>query len=474
MKVLVTGATGYIGGRLIPMLLEKGYLVTVLVRDIDRIKQKEWFNKVDIIKGDTLKNGVWKKKLDDFSAAYYLIHSMYSEGSFDELDKISAKNFAKAAKKIPHVIYLGGLLPHAEENSKHLSSRATTGSILASLLPTTEFRAGPIIGSGSASFEMVRYLTERLPVMVAPKWIHNLVQPIAIRDVLSYLICALKIGPQGIVEIGSERLTFKEMMLKYAKVKGLKRWIFSVPVLSPTLAARWVGLITPIPNKIAVPLIEGVKHPVIADISKSKKLFPDIKPITYNKAVKLALSKTAARIVETRWCGSIGNATTYKLNDQDGIIQEEHAVSVNAAPKFLFEAFSDIGGKKGWYAWNWAWKFRGFLDRMIGGPGLSRGRRNTKALHNGDIIDFWRIESIKINKELLLRAEMKVPGKAWLRFQAVPKNKSETILIQTAYFRPHGLLGHLYWLAMLPAHYFIFPNMLKSIAKNAESISSQS
>lgn len=472
MKILVTGATGYIGGRLIPLLLEEGHKLTVLVRDKERIQGRAWADHVTVIEGDLLdKKGDWMLSLGKFSAAYYLVHSMYSgDGDFSKLDVKAARNFCKAASDIKHIIYLGGLLPNGKNVSKHLKSRAETGKVLRKHLPVTEFRAGPIIGSGSASFEMVRYLTERLPIMVTPKWIFNKVQPIAIRNVLEYLVAALKKKPNGVIEIGSEAVTFKEMMQTYACVRKLpKRIIIPLPVLTPKLAARWVGLVTPIPNRLAIPLVEGVNHPVLADTQKANELFPKIKPFTYKKAVELALNKIITESVETRWSGSVRDNRVYKFQDKEGMMKEVRHVIVNAMPEKVFNVYCDLGGDKGWLAWNWAWKLRGFIDKIFGGPGLRRGRRRNKTLLVGDTLDFWRIEKIVKDEELLLRAEMKVPGDAWLRLESSPLKNGKTLLTQTAYFIPKGLPGLLYWYAMFPAHLFIFSNMVNEIKKIAEA-----
>ncbi|HQU09862.1 MAG TPA: NAD(P)H-binding protein, partial [Opitutales bacterium] len=278
-KILVTGATGYIGGRLIPQLLTLKLTVTVLVRSASRICGQPWASQVNVIEGDLCDaQGTWSSQLSGFDAAYYLVHSLQAGANFDQVDAQAAHNFGNAVRGTPHVIYLGGLLPQEGNASEHLMSRAHTGKILAEYVALTEFRAGPIIGSGSASFEMLRYLTERLPIMVTPKWVTHEVQPIAIRNVLAYLIMALKKSPAGIVEIGANRISFKAMMEGYARIRRLKRVIIPLPVLTPWLAAHWVGAVTPIPNKLAIPLIKGIVHPVLADTKKAQELFPNIHP----------------------------------------------------------------------------------------------------------------------------------------------------------------------------------------------------
>jgi uncharacterized protein YbjT (DUF2867 family) len=299
MKVLVTGATGYIGGRLVARLLEHGTAgdgVRVLVREPGRIQERPWAERVEVAVGDLLDPDSLRLALDGIDTAYYLVHSMGSGKDFEERDRTAAANFVAAARAagISKVIYLGGLLPAGAEVSDHLRSRAEVGEILRKGLPATEFRAGPIIGSGSASFEMVRYLTERLPAMIAPKWVLNEVQPIGVRDVLSYLVLALEREPLGVIDVGSDRMTFRQMMLGYAGVRGLRRLIVPVPVLTPRLAGLWVGLITPIPNTLAVPIIKGMIRPVVADTARARELFPEVEPISYREAVERAVGRAAA------------------------------------------------------------------------------------------------------------------------------------------------------------------------------------
>ncbi len=470
MDILLTGATGYIGGRLAPRLLDAGHRVTVLARDPTRLEGRPWFEQVSILQGDLLDAaGAWTRQLDRFEAAYYLVHSMGSGHDFEQRDSTAAHNFVQAAKGIPHTIYLGGLMPQGAQASRHLQSRAQTGAILREGLPMTEFRAGPIIGSGSASFEMVRYLTERLPVMVAPKWVKNPVQPIAVRDILAYLIGALQTPPLGIVEVGApEAMTFKEMMHGYARVRGLKRFIYPLPVLTPGLAARWVGLVTPIPNNLAVPLIKGIVHPLHADTGRAREHFPQIRPIAYEEAVKLALDKISHGAVETRWSGALGEGPTYRLVDWEGTIREERTLHVRTAPEEAFRAFCSLGGERGWLVMNWAWRLRGWMDRLAGGPGLRRGRRHPTQLMPGETVDFWRVEEVREGRLLRLRAEMKVPGQAWLQWEAWPEENG-TRLVQCAIFRPQGFPGVLYWYSLYAVHKYIFSAMIRAIGRLAES-----
>lgn len=469
MKILVTGATGYIGGRLIPELLEKGYDVSVFVRDPQRLQGRKWMQKVEIIQGDLENLDDVKKAVENVDAAYFLVHAMYEGDNYAAKEKKFAENFAEAAKNLDKVIYLGGLQPKGENASEHLKSRAEVGETLRKYGNATEFRAGPIVGSGSASFEMVRYLTERLPVMITPKWIKNEVQPVAIRDVISYLIGGLTREPLGVVDIGADVMPFRRMMEVFAEVRGLKRIIIPVPVLSPTLSGKWVGLITPIPNSLAVPLIKGIINPVLADTTKAEKYFPEIKPIPYRQAVELTLEKIKKNAVETRWSGALGNFGSYKLTDKEGLLKEVRTVTTDASPHSLYRSFTSIGGTTGWLAWNWAWRLRGFMDKVAGGPGLSRGRRDPHDLRVGEPLDFWRVEALEEDKMMRLRAEMKVPGKAWLQFEIIPKG-GKSQLVQTALYAPKGLLGALYWYALYPAHLFLFGSMARNVVKAAEVI----
>ena len=468
MKILVTGATGYIGGRLIPLLLDRGHSVRVMVRDPARAAGRSWSSQVEVVRGDVEDPATLADAVTGVNAAYYLVHLMGTGGDFVQRDRAAAHNFVAAARDLEHVIYLGGLLPDSVEVSDHLSSRAEVGEILRAGLPATEFRAGPVIGSGSASFEMVRYLTERLPAMIAPKWIRNQVQPIAVRDIVQYLVLALDRGPSGIYNVGTDPLTFKGMMQEFAAVRGLKRLIVPVPVLAPRLAALWVGLVTPISNRLAVPLIEGVTHPVVADTSRVLEDFPEVTPLSYREAVARALHQTTENAVTTRWSNALGDSPAFELTQEEGLILETRRCHTEASPEATFRAFASLGGATGWLYWNWTWSLRGLMDQMVGGPGLRRGRRHPTDLEPGDAVDFWRVERVDPPNLLRLRAEMKVPGRAWLQFETEP-DSSGTILTQTAIFEPFGLAGQLYWNALYPVHKFMFSGLVRNIAQRAES-----
>lgn len=465
-RVLVTGATGYVGGRLIPRLLERGYRVRVLARDARRIEHKPWATRVEVFEGDLLKPESLAGLGEDIDCAFYLVHSMNSSGDgFARQDAAAALNFATHAPRLKHVVYLGGLAPE-QGASAHLDSRAEVGAILREKLPTTEFRAGPIIGSGSASFEMVRYLTERLPAMVAPRWIRNRVSPISIRDIVAYLLRALDVGASGVVEVGAEALTFKQMMLGYARLRGLRRLIVPVPVLAPKLAARWVGFVTPIPNYLAVPIIAGMTQELVADTRRAGEIFPDITPSDYYSSVSRALSATTRLAVETRWSDSLGGSLATEFIDREGLYREHRSTLARASATEVWAVITSLGGDRGWLFWNPLWRIRGLLDRLAGGPGLRRGRRHPTELRTGDSVDFWRVEQVDHCRSLTLRAEMRLPGRAWMRWETAEEADGARVTM-SAFFEPHGLPGVLYWKALGIVHRFMFTGMIRRVAKQA-------
>ncbi len=480
LRILVTGATGYVGGRLTPRLLAAGYRVRLLVRGgSDRLKGRPWRDQVEIVNGDVLHPDSLGSALQGIDAAYYLIHSMGGHTTFRARDIEAARNFACAAAEagVQHIIYLGGLGAAESQLSEHLRSRQETGEALRSSgLPVTEFRAGMVVGSGSLSFEMLRNLTERLPIMLCPRWVFTRTQPIAIRDVLNYLIAALHTPTSWgqIIEIGgSDVLTYADMMLGYARLRGLRRQLLPVPVLSPRLSSHWVHWMTPVSSAIARPLVEGLRNELIVRDSAAHTLFPQVQPLDYASAVALALSRIENGEVETIWSDALassqGDLPPLYLTQEQGMLIERRQKTVQATPAKVYGVFSGIGGKRGWPSYNWLWNMRGLLDRLVGGVGMRRGRRHPTELREGDALDFWRVEAVDPDHLIRLRAEMKLPGQGWLQFEVKPgptANSAE--LVQTAFFASKGLFGLLYWYGLYPLHGVIFSKMINNIAREAE------
>ena len=485
MRSLVTGATGYIGGRLVPELLDAGHAVRVLVRDEGKARAHRWADAVEISVGDAISADDVRSTLEGVDVAYYLLHSIGTDGDFAETERQIAATFAAAAADagVGRIVYLGGMVPADEKLSEHLRSREQVGDVLlASGVPTAVLQAGVVIGSGSASFEMLRYLTERLPVMVTPRWVHSRIQPIAVRDVLRYLVGCAVLPPDVNRRFdigGPDVLTYLDMMQGYAKVAGLpRRRVLPVPVLSPWLSSHWVGLITPVPAGLARPLVESLRNTVVAGDHDIERHVPDPPDglIGYERSVELALTKIKSLDVPTSWSSaSTPGAPSEPLpSDPDwaggSLYEDSRTREVNASPEALWTVIEGIGGRNGWYSWGLAWRIRGLLDRLVGGPGLRRGRRNEKDLVVGDALDFWRVEATDDHKFLRLRAEMRLPGLAWLELQVGSTEGGTTTFHHRALFHPHGLFGHLYWWAVLPFHGIVFGGMQRNIAKAAESL----
>ena len=479
---LVTGATGYIGGRLIRELLNTGYRVRVLARGKERLSEHEWINSVEVIDGDARDSAVINKALEGVDVGYYLLHALMSASNFEDEEQHTAKVFANSAKEnqLKRIVYLGGLAPAHQKLSAHLQSRVDTGKLLAeSGIPTIELRAGVVIGSGSASFEMLRYLTERLPAMITPKWVNTRIQPIAVRDVLRYLVGAASLDKEisGAFDIGGPNVfTYVEMMQEYAKAAGLrKRLILPVPVLTPNLSSGWVGLVTPVPITLARRLVESLKNEVVCRDDSIRKLIPDPKEglTTFYQAVELALTRIKDADVSTRWSDALTPGAPSEPLPTDPkwaggtLYKDVREVNSSLPPEQLWKFVESIGGTHGYYSATFAWELRGVMDRLVGGAGLRRGRRDPEHLHVGEALDFWRVEALDRPNLLRLRAEMKLPGLAWLEFK-LEKTESGSKLIQQATFAPKGLFGHLYWWSVAPFHGLVFPGMANHLVRDAE------
>lgn len=475
--ILVTGATGYVGGRLIPRLLEAGHTVRGMSRHADHLQGRVWSDDINIVEGDVLEPDSLSSVLEGVSTAYYFIHSMEGGASFDDRDAQAAHNFGAAASAagVERIIYLGGLGVKSEENlSEHLESRQQVGEILREYDPAvTEFRAAILVGSGSASFEMIRYLTERVPIMICPQWVFTKVQPIAIEDALDYLQAALN-APESkdrIIGIGGETvLTYGDMMLGYAKVRNLERRLIPVPVLTPRLSSYWVHLVTPVPASIARPLIDGLKNEVVVRDDAAKDIFPNIQPMPYQEAVAHAVGQLKAQSVDTTWNDDYAEIDGYSFQQEQGMMIEMRQRMLDAPPEDVFTVVSRIGGQNGWLYWNWLWKVRGMLDRLIGGPGYRPQRRDPDHLRTGDVLNFWRVEDVRTNEYLMLRAEMKLPGRGWLEFQIEPQASGQTCLTQTAYYAPKGLWGFVYWYAIFFIHKYIFDGMIDALVRQVQTL----
>lgn len=479
LRVLVTGATGYIGGRLAPRLVEAGHRVRALARNPDKISDVPWAVDVEVVRGDLTEPDSLDDACRDIDVVYYLVHSMGSPGEFIESERRSAENLAAAARRagVGRIVYLGGLHAKSDRLSTHLRSRSQVGEILLnSGVPTVVLQAGVVIGSGSASFEMIRHLTNRLPVMTTPRWVNNRIQPIAVRDVLYYLLAAATAAlPRSrAYDIGGpDVLRYGEMMQIYAEVAGLaRRRILVLPVLTPKLAGLWIGLVTPVPPRIGRALIESLSADAVAAEHDIDAIIPPPPGGTtpYRDAVALALRRINDGEVETTWANAspTGPPADPLPSDPswagDDIFTDDRSIDCEATVEQVWRVVEGVGGENGWYSFPLAWTIRGWLDRLTGGVGLARGRRNPHLLHTGDALDFWRVERIQRPHLLRLRAEMRTPGDAWLEWRVESRGPGITQLHQRAIFFPKGLAGQLYWYSLLPWHGIIFTGMLNNIA----------
>ncbi len=482
--IAVTGATGYIGTRLVPRLLDAGHRVRCLARSPRKLSDRPWFGdpRVEIVAADLTRPDTLAAALTGCGAAYYLVHAMMSAGAdYAEQDRRMAQAFASAAAeaRVSRILYLGGLGETGEHLSEHLSSRREVEVQLASgPVPVTTFRAAMIIGSGSASFEILRYLVERLPIMVTPRWVSTESQPIAVRNVLHYLVAALD-TPETIgrtLDIGGpDVVSYRDLMRIMAEERGLRRRIVvPVPVLTPTLSSLWIHLVTPLSHRIARPLAEGLRNRVVCRSNEAAMLMPQ-RLLPVREAIRTALDLETRREVESSWSGA-GPLPGDPDWAGGTVYVDERAIEVHAPPEDVFAAVTRLGGTYGWHGWQWLWRLRGWADRLVGGPGLRRGRRHPERLSYGEALDFWRVTGVERNRRLTLRAEMKLPGDALLDFAIDPIGDARTLagegprcrLTQTARFLPRGLVGLLYWKAVTPLHALVFNGMLRGIARDAE------
>ncbi|WP_028797174.1 SDR family oxidoreductase [Streptomyces purpureus] len=485
LRCLVTGASGYVGGRLVPELLEAGHQVRCLARSPGKLRDHPWAGDVETVRGDVTDAESVAAAMRDIDVAYYLVHALGSGAGFEDTDRDAARVFAEQAEAagVRRIVYLGGLTPQGVPEqllSPHLRSRSEVGRIfLESGVPATVLRAAVVIGSGSASFEMLRYLTERLPVMVTPSWVRTRTQPIGVRDVLRYLA-----GSAGMPDDvdrafdigGPDVLTYREMMRRYAVVGGLRRrLIVPVPVLTPGLSSLWVGLVTPVPASIARPLTESLRHEVVCHEHDIARYVPDLpgRPMPFDETLALALRRVREAQVVTRWSSAaVPGAPSDPLpTDPDwaggSLYHDERELPVDASREALWKVVEGIGGDNGWYSFPLAWAVRGWLDRFVGGVGLRRGRRDAERLRVGDSLDFWRVEEIEPVRLLRLRAEMRLPGLAWLEMYVESDAEGRTRYRQRALFHPRGLLGHVYWWAVSPFHAVVFGGMARNITQAA-------
>ena len=472
--ILVTGATGYVGGRLWRRLEAEGRRVRCLVRRPSGISSQAG-ERTEVFQGDLLKAESLRPALSGVEVAYYLVHSMGSAGDFEEQDRVAASNFAEAAREagVKRIVYLGGLA-HGEDLSRHFRSRQETGRILReSGVPVVELRASIVIGSGSLSFEMIRSLVDRLPVMITPRWVDVEAQPIAVDDLLAYLVACLDLPVSGsrVYEIGgADRSTYGDLMREYARQRGLRRYMIRVPVLTPRLSSLWLGLVTPLYARVGRKLIESIKHPSVVRDTSALEEFA-VKPRGSREAIAAALCNEQGEAAESRWCDALssgGEIPTWEGVRFGERLIDTRSCEVAVKPAQAFAAIRRIGGETGWYAYDRLWSLRGFLDLLVGGVGVRRGRSDPDDLHVGEAVDFWRVEAYEPDRLLRLRAEMRLPGRAWLQFEVDPHGAGSTIR-QTAMFDPVGLLGWAYWYALIPLHHLVFSRMLRGIAKAAEA-----
>ncbi len=473
--ILLTGATGYVGGRLLSLLQQRGSPVRCVTRRPDALGDRVNAT-TEVVQGDVFDSESLQSAFEGVETAYYFVHSMGDNRDFESQDRIAAENFAKAATHagVRRLVYLGGLGNPDEKLSKHLRSRQETGDVLrAHHSQVIEFRASIVIGSGSLSFEMIRALVERLPIMICPRWVQVEAQPIAVEDLLAYFIGALQLPSVAsqVYEIGGpDQVSYGQIMHEYARQRGLTRWMIPVPLLTPYLSSLWLGLVTPLYARVGRKLVESLRNTTLVSNNLAETVFA-VRPRSVRDAIARALVNEDREFAETRWSdalSSAGQSQSWGGGRFGSRLVDSRTVTVAVPLEQAFAPIRRIGGRTGWYYGNWLWSLRGFLDLLIGGVGVRRGRRDPNNLHVGEPLDFWRVEVFEPNHRLRLKAEMKLPGRAWLEFEVNPCEQGSTIR-QTAIFDPLGLAGLLYWYGIYPLHQFVFAGMLRNLARAAES-----
>ncbi|MEM7515475.1 MAG: SDR family oxidoreductase [Planctomycetota bacterium] len=492
-RVLLTGATGYVGGRLLEELRKIGVQVRCFARSPEPLRARV-DEETEVVGGDVFDLESLKHALEGIEVAYYLIHSMGAKRGFEVRDRVAAENFARAARDAgcKRIVYLGGLGDERDDLSPHLRSRQEVGKVLAqSGVPTLEFRASIVLGSGGLSFELVRSLAEHLPIMVLPRWVSVEAQPIPIRELLQYLVGAMYVDlpTSRVVEIGgADRVSYAGLMKEYARQRNLKRVFIPVPILSPGLSSLWLGLVTPLYARVGRKLIDSIRHATVVQDDSAKKLFPEIHPVGYREALRRSLRIEDLEFARTHWSDALSAGGDHgRLPDPEtcregaalggyGGVRYGHRrldsreITIDAPPERAFAPIAEIGGENGWYAYSWLWKIRGAIDVLVGGVGLRRGRPQGRGLRVGDALDWWRVSVLDTPEKMLLTAEMKVPGRAWLEFEVEPvegSNGERSRVRQTAIFDPAGLFGLLYWYAIYPIHGPVFRGMLRGIQTRA-------
>lgn len=478
--MLVTGASGYVGGRLVTELLARGHRVRCAARDVRKLDAAVWRDRVEVVRADI--GGDLTEAMAGIDVAAFLVHSIGEGADWVARERALAENFRTAAEGagVARIVYLGGLGDDRSELSAHLESRHEVGRVLAAgTVECVELRAAVVIGSGSASFEMLRYLTEVLPVMVTPRWVQTECQPISIRDVLRYLVAVVEYESPlgGVLEIGGpEVVSYADMMATYAEVAGLpRRRLVPVPVLSPRLSSLWVGLVTPVPAQIARPLVDSLVNRVVVTDHRAEELFP-FERLPLAEAIRLAISNTASGKVPTKFDDASSPVWQSTSTDPDWtggtVVDDVRDCTTVADPHSVWRAVCRVGGARGWYSGELLWRVRGLADLLVGGPGLRRGRRDPEHLAVGEPLDFWRVSDLDPDRSLALHAEMRLPGEAWLEWSIEPSGSGSRV-VQTARFRPRGLFGRVYWYGVLPFHSLVFPGLLRGIVRDAEDLAAR-